>query len=359
MTLQVADMELFDSIEFEEIEPLLETVLLKPGATLCRPGDDADRLWIVAEGKVRIGERKGNDDVPIIRYVGEVIGEQAFIEEDSIRTETITAAEPCRLISLSRSALYSANDHLRERLTLNIARVMSGKLREATGSNRDFVFRSGESKEMLTRLLNPDGFSLETGQLKNEYDAVEAVIWFSDIIGFTQIANKLEPEDVGNLVIEVMSIQSEAIKGRNGFIDKFQGDGVMAYWPIRTGGSSQKEDAVHWALDAAEESLAKISEITNPADRRRKMGIRIGLHLGTDSIIRGNFGSKDRYQWTLIGADINFAAELEHAQGDSLGPIRISEPMHAFLGEEKAARYDRWSSAKSKSGNVRLASGPA
>lgn len=359
MAFEISKVKLFDEIDISDVESLLDTVLLEAGGVLCRKGDPADCLWIIAEGEIRIGPSAQVSDVQIVRSVGDVVGEQGVIAENIGRYEDMTATQPCRLLSLSRSAISTANDDLRRRLTLNIARILGDKLRETTDLNFQHIARIGEAKNMLDQLVNPDGFDLNKGHLRRDYQHVEAVVWFSDIVGFSKAANRLKPRAVGKVLREVLSIQSDAIKSRNGFVDKFQGDGIMAYWPIRSAKAELRRDAVGWALDAAEKSWEAVRKLRDPADRRRKLDLRIGLHLGADNVIRGNFGSADRFQWTLIGNDVNIAAGLEQAKDDGLGPIRLSQSFCRLLQEDRLKPYLHEAVIATKSGDVHVHSGPS
>ena len=359
VSFEISKVKLFDGIDISDVESLLDTVLLEAGSVLCRKGDQADCLWIIAEGEVRIGPSAQLSNVQIVRKVGDVVGEQGILTEDIGRYEDMTATMPCRLISLSRSAIATANEDLRRRLILNIARILGDKLRETTDLNFQHIARVGEAKTMLDQLVNPDGFDLNTGHLRRDYQHVEAVIWFSDIVGFSKAANKLKPRAVGKILREVLSIQSDAIKSKNGFVDKFQGDGIMAYWPVRSSKTELRRDAVTWALDAAEKSWQAVRKLRDPTDRRRKLDLRIGLHLGIDNVIRGNFGSSDRFQWTLIGNDVNIAAGLEHAKSDGLNSIRLSQSFCRLVSEERLAPYKHQAVISTKSGDIHVHTGPA
>jgi class 3 adenylate cyclase len=352
VAFKINETELFDGIEFAEIEPLLETILLKHGDTLCEAGDPADRMWVIAEGKIRIGGRNGNGDIPVIRYVGDVVGEQSVFGTDGKHSETMTAAWPARLISIPSKALEMSNPKVRERLLVNLARILSRKLSDMRKTNSEHLRKSDEAKSMLGRLVNPDGFDLETGNLRNGFTFVEAVIWFSDVVDFTKIAENASAAEIGEMICEVMSIQSDAIARHNGFVDKFQGDGIMAYWPVSSLKADIRRDAARWALEAAEESVKAIRTVVDPSDRRRKLDIRVGLHLGKDNVIRGNFGSNDRFQWTLIGSDVNRAAAIEQAKNSALGSIRMSKQFRSCLDDDTATAYAKQAKIETKSGRI-------
>jgi class 3 adenylate cyclase len=191
---------------------------------------------------------------------------------------------------------------------------------------------------MLKRLVNNDAIDLDTGNLREGHDSIEAVVWFSDLVGFSSIALDIGPDQTADMIRAAMSAQAEIVQGAGGNIDKFQGDGLMAYWPVMGQGDAARKKACEDALQAAEEALVAVRALPIPGSKK-KLDFRVGMHLGTEHIVRGNFGSDQRYAWTLIGKDVNTAARLEQAKEDGLHPIRISAQLRDMLDVEKQERY--------------------
>ncbi|MBN8249784.1 MAG: adenylate/guanylate cyclase domain-containing protein, partial [Verrucomicrobia bacterium] len=130
---------------------------------------------------------------------------------------------------------------------------------------------------------------------------------FSDISNFTPIAETTEPQRLVEQLGEYLAAVSAAIHAHRGVVDKFIGDGVMAFW-----GAPQPDP--HQALAAARAAL----EIQQRLDRlnarwaaegRPVFPTRIGLHSG-DAVV-GNIGSEDRLNYTAIGDPVNLASRLE------------------------------------------------
>jgi class 3 adenylate cyclase len=173
----------------------------------------------------------------------------------------------------------------------------------------------------------------------NGYKRQFAVIWFSDIQGFSEAALSIPAELVGYFVQDFLVAQVDAITSRQGEIDKFMGDGVMAFWPVPTEALLDRICAA--ALEAAEESVTKVQRIKF---RDSHLDVRVGLHAG--EVLSGNFGllhgPRSRAQYSLIGSEVNKAARLEQArhpdEGRTLGWIRTSEEFFRHLPEVARTR---------------------
>jgi adenylate cyclase len=135
----------------------------------------------------------------------------------------------------------------------------------------------------------------------------ELTILFSDVVNFTGITESAEPAQVMLYTSRYFSAVSEAVMASKGTIDKFIGDGVMAFW------NAPAEDPDH-ALNACAGALAflRANDRLNAEFEREgwpAYRTRIGLHTG-DAVV-GNIGSEDRMNYTALGAAVNLAARLE------------------------------------------------
>lgn len=182
-----------------------------------------------------------------------------------------------------------------------------------TGIVFEFIFQSKEKKfiqntfqyylmpEVIDELIkNPEKISLG-GERRN------LTILFSDIAGFTSISEKLSPEDLTNLMNEYLTAMTDIIMKHGGLVDKYIGDAVMAFWGAPLENPNQTEDACR----AIVEMLEKLKELNIDWAKRGlpPIGIRIGLNRG--DVIVGNMGSSKRFNYTVIGDDVNFTSRLE------------------------------------------------
>ncbi|QED26826.1 HAMP domain-containing protein [Microvenator marinus] len=135
----------------------------------------------------------------------------------------------------------------------------------------------------------------------------EITVLFADVVRFTPLCEKMEPEQVVAILNELFTILTEIVFKYGGTIDKFLGDCVMAFW----GAPNPIEDHAIKALEAAEEMQTWL-EVGN-ARWKEAYGITVELAIGvnTGPAIIGNIGSETRMEYTAIGNAVNVAARLE------------------------------------------------
>ncbi len=135
----------------------------------------------------------------------------------------------------------------------------------------------------------------------------ELTILFSDIRKFTSMAEKMRPEALCAFLNEYLTPMTAAVMNRRGTVDKFIGDAVMAFWnaPLTT------PDHTRQACEAALDMLKEL-ELLNKSWLKRglpTLRIGIGIHCGLARV--GNMGSKQRFEYTVIGDSVNLASRLE------------------------------------------------
>lgn len=132
-------------------------------------------------------------------------------------------------------------------------------------------------------------------------------IFFSDIAGFTGISERLDPKLLVELLNDYLSIMTDTILSFGGTVDKFVGDAVVAFWnaPVKLG---EHESRGLRAAITCQQELVRRQEFY-----REQFGVevktRIGLH--TDAVNVGNFGSRSRFNYTVLGDGANLASRLE------------------------------------------------
>ena len=146
-------------------------------------------------------------------------------------------------------------------------------------------------------------------------------VLFSDIEAFASLSEKMAPEDVSAILNEYLNQMMNCIKETGGTLDKFIGDAIMAEW------NAPVTQADH-AARACETALLMMEEMTKLGEKWRGVGkpllnVRIGVNTG--EMVVGNLGSKEIFDYTVIGDEVNVAARLEPLNKDFNTNIAVSE----------------------------------
>ena len=143
-------------------------------------------------------------------------------------------------------------------------------------------------------------------------------ILYSDIRGFTQIAERMEPEELVDALNEYFSAMTDIVFSNGGTLDKYLGDGVLAFF----GDPIPFEDHAERAVATAFEMLAKVDELRETWMRSEEE-LSIGVGISTGYVTVGNIGSSTRTDYTVVGNHVNVAARL--ATAAEPGQILVSE----------------------------------
>lgn len=168
----------------------------------------------------------------------------------------------------------------------------------------------------LVRQLVEQGKGGELGGEK-----YELTIFFSDIANFTSTTEKLDAQQLMLQLSEYFDEVTKLIMGQNGTIDKYIGDGVMAFWGAPTKVDISAEKACYAAL--AVQKRIKELNLQWEAEGRPRFDTRIGLHTG--EAIVGNVGSNECMNYSAIGDSVNLASRLEELNKEFGTQIIISE----------------------------------
>jgi adenylate cyclase len=135
----------------------------------------------------------------------------------------------------------------------------------------------------------------------------ELSILFTDIRGFTSIAEKLSPQQIVNLLGRYFTPMTALVRKGEGTLDKFIGDALMAFWnaPLDVSGHAVR------AVDAALSMQEKLLTLNEELRVEFGVDIRIGAGIHTGPVYVGNMGSAELINYTLIGDNVNLASRLE------------------------------------------------
>ncbi len=176
------------------------------------------------------------------------------------------------------------------------------------------MFSQYVSTSLVNELIaNPD-------KLKLGGEEKTLTILFSDIAGFTSFSEGKTPEEVVTFINQFLDEMSESVLQFNGTLDKYLGDSVMAFWGAPVEIPDHAELACKCAIDM-KTRLEKLNEKWNTGDDAVKM--RIGINTG--DVVVGNIGGKKRFDYTVMGDNVNLASRLEGANKFYNTSIMISE----------------------------------
>ena len=161
--------------------------------------------------------------------------------------------------------------------------------------------------EMVSRLAESSESLKLGGERKN------MTFLFSDIRGFTAISEsyKSNPEELTDLINNLLTVLSNEILNNNGTIDKYMGDCIMAFWNAPT----DQIDHTDLALKASFDMEKALHEFNINFKKDKGMELKIGIGINTGECIVGNMGSEKRFDYTVLGDPVNLASRLEGQSG--------------------------------------------
>lgn len=177
------------------------------------------------------------------------------------------------------------------------------------------VFRHYLSPHVIEKIIENPGL-LRLGGEKREITS-----FFSDVAGFTTIAESLPPEDMVNLLNDYLSEMTDIILFFGGTLDKYEGDAIVAFWNAPL----EQPDHALRACRAALKCQRRLGELRKDFNERfgHELAMRIGVNSGPAVV--GNMGSRNRFDYTAIGDTVNLASRLEGACKHYKVPVLIGE----------------------------------
>jgi adenylate cyclase len=167
-------------------------------------------------------------------------------------------------------------------------------------------------------------------------------ILFCDIRGFTGLAETMDAEALTHFINGFLTPMTDCVLARAGTIDKYMGDCIMAFWNAPIAEPRHAEYAVRAALDmtAALGGLNETWRAEAAADGRPFKDVAVGIGIATGACCVGNLGSEQRFDYSVLGDDVNLASRLE-TQTKTYGvPVIVSEATQAALPGFAALELD-------------------
>ena len=162
---------------------------------------------------------------------------------------------------------------------------------------------------MRTYLGGDPGRRVLAGQIdRGVTETLRAVLWLSDLRGFTRIADTVPAEQLIPFLNDYQGCLVSAVHGAGGQVLKFMGDGLLAMFNIDEGAGP--EDGCRRALDATDQAFHQVALLTarRAAEGLPVTGVYLGLHIG--EVLYGNIGSQDRLDFTVVGPAVNEVSRI-------------------------------------------------
>jgi class 3 adenylate cyclase len=205
------------------------------------------------------------------------------------------------IIQGMNSELETANDFLAT-LSMKISRYLSPQIYKSIFSGQKDVIIQTERKKLT--------------------------IFFSDIQNFTATTERLQPEEITRLLNEYFTEMSTIALRHGGTIDKFVGDAMLIFFgdPETRGDAEDAKACLRMAIEM-QDRIAGLNAQWRNAGIEHPFRVRMGINTGYCNV--GNFGSADRMDYTIIGAEANLAARLQAVAAP--GHIVVSYETYALV----------------------------
>ena len=190
----------------------------------------------------------------------------------------------------------------------------------------------------MSKYLSPQVWeSIFTGErdVRLETQRKKLAIFFSDIKGFTQLSDEIEPEALTDLLNNYFNEMSQIALKYGGTIDKFVGDSIMVFFgdPTSRGAKNDTLACVAMAIEMRKH-MKVLRQKWRSQGIRRPLEIRMGISTGYCTV--GNFGAENRMDYTIIGKEVNLASRLEsHAEA---GEILVSYTTFSLINDKILTR---------------------
>ncbi|MDT2021721.1 adenylate/guanylate cyclase domain-containing protein [Methylocella sp. CPCC 101449] len=209
------------------------------------------------------------------------------------------------------------------------------------------VYRQSEQEKRFVRgafqrYLSPsviEQLAADPSRLKLGGDTREVSILFSDARDFTARAETLDAEGVVRFLNALHTPLTGAVLAERGTIDKYIGDGLMAFWnaPLIVTDHADRACAAALAMQAAIPDIDAVLQAQAEAEGRSHVPLAVGIGLNAGPVFVGNMGSDQRFDYSIVGDPVNVAARLETATKElgvsivASAAIRAAASAHRFV----------------------------
>lgn len=160
-------------------------------------------------------------------------------------------------------------------------------------------------------------------------------ILFSDIRAFTTISERMKPDELVESLNQYFSLMVDTILNRNGIVDKYIGDAIMAFF----GAPVQRDDDALQSVLSGLEMVDTLKDFNTWQVRKGRPEFRSGIGISFGNVTVGNIGSEKKMDYTVIGDMVNLASRLEGLTKKYIGePLIVSESIKRNISNDLPCR---------------------
>ena len=155
-------------------------------------------------------------------------------------------------------------------------------------------------------------------------------VMFTDVAGFTSISERLKPAELVKLLNEYLTEMTDIVLAHDGIIDKYEGDAIMAEFGVPV----HYDNHAFMACKTAVEMQKKLKKLREKLRKEGRPELRARIGINTGEVIVGNMGSRDVFDYTVMGDPVNLGSRLEGANKFYGTDIMISEFTYKYIKDD-------------------------
>jgi len=208
----------------------------------------------------------------------------------------------------------------------------------------NYAFNKYVSSDLVNQMVN------DPSKIRRSATKKKISILFSDIANFTSISEKLSPEKLIYFLNDYLHEMTEIIIKNDGYIDKYIGDAIMAFWEE----NKDSKNIVEKSCMASLQMIQKVRELKIKWKNEfgEDVDIRIGVNYG--NVVVGNIGSEHKFDHTVIGDNVNLASRLEGVNKKYGTNLIISEFVYEKIKSKFITRELDYIKVKGKNKPIRI-----